>query len=115
MLEFTSDEEPSEFLSGDEDYLPLKALETVELEPDWDKATEHPQLDDDMLSADQLDSIGQTKVPVLLPNNQKLLKDAHIMTDSKWYTAAIKQDNHMVAVSGNANASIVPDTETAEP
>ena len=115
VLETTTEEEPTELFAGDENYQPLKALETVELEPDWDKAAQHPQLDDDMLSAEQFDSIGQTNVPVLLPNNQRLLKDARIMTGSKWYTAAIKQDNHMVAVSGNANVSIVPDTQTAEP
>ena len=115
VLESTTEEDPMESFDGDEDYQALKALETVELAPDWEKAAEHPQLDDDMLSAEQLDSIGQATVPVLLPANQKLLKNAHISTGSKWYAAAINQEDHTVAISGNANVSIVPDTESAEP
>lgn len=114
-FEATPEDEPTEFFVEDENYQPLKALETVELKPDWDQALQHPQLDDDMLSAEQMNSIGQTTVPVLLPDNQKLLKAAYISTGSKWYTAAINQDDLTVAVSGNAKVSIVPDTETAEP
>lgn len=102
-------------IAEDSTYQPLKALESVEFEPDWHEATNYPQLDDALLSDEQRESIQLSPIPVLLPEEQKLLQAALICTGSSWYAAAMKEDDLNVTVSGNAKVALVPDTAAAEP
>lgn len=106
---------PTDFLPEGATIPPLKALETVEIEPNWDEARQHPQLDDTLLSDELKQKIKQSPVPVLLPEAPALLPAARISTGSGWYTAAIETDNIVVGVNGNAKVARVPDTPAAEP
>lgn len=107
--------EPIDSLAEDSAYQPLKALETVAFEPDWDEAANHPQLDNSLLSDEQSEQIQHSPVPMLLPEVPKLLQAARISTGSGWYAAAMKEDDVTVTVSGNAKVALVPDTPAAEP
>lgn len=109
------EDESSPSLADDSTYLPLKALEQVEFEVNWDEASNHPQLDDTLLSDSQIDSIGTSPVPVLLPDEHKLLQAAFILTGPSWYTATMNEDDLTVMVSGASMVAMVPDSQNAEP
>ena len=104
--------EPIEAGSGTED---LKALVSEELEVDWDEAEKHPRLDDSMLSDQQKEQIENAPVPVLLPNQQKLIDAALITTGPEWYAASMSEDDVSVYVSGVAKVVRVPGAENYEP
>lgn len=111
----TDEDESKPSFADDSTYLPLKALEPVEFEVNWDEASNHPQLDDTLLSDSQVESIATSPVPVLLPDEHKLLQAAFILTGPSWYTATMNEDDLTVMVSGNAKVALVPDTPAAEP
>ena len=104
--------EPIAAGSGTEE---LKALVSEELEVDWDEAEKHPRLDDSMLSEPQKEQIENAPVPVLLPDQQKLIGAALITTGPEWYAASMSEDDVSVYVSGVAKVVRVPGAEQYEP
>lgn len=109
------EEAPTESFVEDSIYQPLKELVSMELEVNWDEALKHPQLDDTHLSDSQKETINESPVPVLLPDEQKLLHAALITTGSGWYAASMNEDDLTVTVSGASKVALVPDSQAAEP
>ncbi len=98
--------------TGDEQ---LKALVAEEVPVDWDAANQHPRLDTAQLSVAQKDTINEAPVPVLLPDQPKLLGSAQLTTGPSWYAASMQEDDASVYVSGNAKVVRVPGAEAYEP
>ncbi len=97
---------------GDEQ---LKALVAEEVPVDWDAANQHPRLDPGQLSTPQKDKVNEAPVPVLLPDQPKLLGSAQLTTGPSWYAASMKEDDASVYVSGNAKVVRIPGAEPYEP
>ncbi len=98
--------------TGDEQ---LKALVSEELAVDWDAARIYPQLDRAQLSDPQKQTINEAPVPVLLPDQSKLLGSALLTTGPGWYAASMTEDDASVYVGGNAKVVRIPGVESLEP
>ncbi|MGD2100231.1 MAG: hypothetical protein PVG35_21870 [Desulfobacterales bacterium] len=104
--------EPFEEDSGTEQ---LTAMVSENLEVDWDEAEKHPRLDDSMLSELQKEQIETAPVPVLLPEQQKLIDAALITTGPEWYAASMSEDDVSIYVSGVAKVVRAPGAEQYDP
>lgn len=79
-------------------------LETV----DDEAAADHLSIDGDRLSDQAREQVGQSPVPVLLPDDDGLLQNAHLTLGDAWYVASMSDDDHTVVFNGTRRAHLEP-------
>ena len=77
-------------------------------EVDWEEAKSYTELAVDRLSEQAQGVVGDSPVPVILPDDDQLLASAHITVGDAWYEASMQGDGHSVAINGTHRSHSAP-------
>ena len=81
------------------------AVETV---IDWESAQRHVRFDMNLLSPEQRERVTAVRIPVLLPQDAKLVQSAVVSVGDGWYTAAMSGGDYFVSITGSSRYLDIP-------
>jgi hypothetical protein len=67
-----------------------------------------PQIDEGLLKKRQHEAAGRSPIPALLPNVERLIEVAVLMSGEDWYAASMVVDDHGISIHGSRRAFFVP-------
>ena len=73
-----------------------------------DEAESYKELAIDRLSEQGQGVVGDSPVPVILPDDDQLLESAYITVGDAWYEASMQGDGHSVAINGTHRSHSAP-------
>lgn len=85
-----------------------EGAETQLEEVDWEEAKSYAELAVDRLSEQAQGVVGDSPVPVILPDDDQLLASAHITVGDAWYEASMQGERHSVAINGTHRSHSAP-------
>jgi hypothetical protein len=85
-----------------------RALTAVETVIDWESAQRHVRFDMNLLSPEQRERVTAVPIPVLLPQDAKLVQSAVVSVGDTWYTAAMNGGDYFVSITGSSRYLDIP-------
>ncbi len=85
-----------------------QALTAVETAIDWESAQRHVRFDMNLLSPEQRERVTAVRIPVLLPQDAKLVQSAVVSVGDGWYTAAMSGGDYFVSITGSSRHLDIP-------
>ncbi len=85
-----------------------RALTAVETVIDWESAQRHVRFDMNLLSPEQRERVTAVRIPVLLPQDAKLVQSAVVSVGDGWYTAAMSGGDYFVSITGSSRYLDIP-------
>lgn len=85
-----------------------QALMAVETVIDWESAQRHVRFDMNLLSPEQRERVTAVRIPVLLPQDAKLVQSAVVSVGDGWYTAAMSGGDYFVSITGSSRYLDIP-------
>ena len=85
-----------------------QALTAVETAIDWESAQRHVRFDMNLLSPEQRERVTAVRIPVLLPQDAKLVQSAVVSVGDTWYTAAMSGGDYFVSITGSSRYLDIP-------
>ena len=77
----------------------------------WEAAQKHAPFNDSQLSKQQEQALKKATLPLLLPNQPKLIATGIMSAGPDWYAASMKHEGFSVVVSGSTRHVTVPGVE----
>lgn len=89
-------------------YRPWISPRSVIKEVDQAQVKGFPEIEEALLKKRQHEAAGRAPIPALLPNVERLIEVAVLMSGEDWYAASMVVDDHGISIHGSRRAFYVP-------